>query len=259
VVILAMIAGCGRIAFDAQPAPGDAARGGDGGDGGGTGDGATTTGLVAWWKLDEGTGITASDSVGSADGMLKAGASSVPSWTTGRTGTATDHAASFIGNGDHIELGTPPSLTNMPAMTVSAWVKPSSVTAGASRCLFDKGLPGAGWALHIAMDSNGDVSFTANYSSSSAYRSSVGNVMAVGSWKHVVMSWDGSMQGSGVHLYVDGTETAYAFTLNALSARPDDSPIPANLSCDASTGLIGALDDVRIYNRVLTAGEIAAL
>jgi hypothetical protein len=75
-------------------------------------------GLVTKWSFDEGSGTTASDSVGGNNGTLTGG----PSWATGKVGGA----ISLSGAGNqyislpNLSLGTNP-------FTVSAWVNPVSV------------------------------------------------------------------------------------------------------------------------------------
>ncbi|MHC4642515.1 MAG: hypothetical protein ACYS32_12795, partial [Planctomycetota bacterium] len=53
-------------------------------------------GLVAHWKLDDGIGMTATDSAGTNNGTLNGD----PTWITGRIGGALD----FDGSGDYISV-----------------------------------------------------------------------------------------------------------------------------------------------------------
>ena len=79
IVAIAMVAACGRVDFTPVAegsAVGDATMSGDAG----------VSGLIAWWKLDEGVGPVAHDSVGSDDGMLQ-GSMGPPAWVPGSPAT----------------------------------------------------------------------------------------------------------------------------------------------------------------------------
>ena len=91
--------------------------------------------LVGHWELDEGTGTTTTDSVGSGTGTLQSGAD----WTTGRNGAA----VSMDGIDDYISL--PPVDVTGSAMTLSAWVKNSSFATGVEQ-----------WFISKAVDSTED-------------------------------------------------------------------------------------------------------
>jgi len=79
-----------------------------------------TTGLVGYWKFDEGSGTTASDSSGNNNhGTLVNG----PTWTTGKVGQALE----FDGGDDIVKTTTSPIS---PPITISIWVK--YITGGAN-------------------------------------------------------------------------------------------------------------------------------
>jgi hypothetical protein len=77
--------------------------------------------------------------------------------------------------------------------------------------------------------------------------------LTANAWTHFVFAWDGA---SGAYLfYVNGTEqdtgtmtqANFAMTHLDIGRRP------------AASNFTGAIDDVRVYNRVLTAAEVSAL
>ncbi len=75
---------------------------------------------IAHWKLDEGAGSSAYNSVSSYyTGTLGAG-SSAPSWSEGKYG----NALKFDGSTDYVDVGTGPTAVN----TVSFWINPTTTT-----------------------------------------------------------------------------------------------------------------------------------
>ena len=77
------------------------------------------SGLVAYWKFDEGSGTTVSDSSGNGNtGTLVNG----PLWTAGRVG----NALFFDGIDDNVTVPDSNSLDLSSSFTLSAWVNPAS-------------------------------------------------------------------------------------------------------------------------------------
>ncbi|MEO6772229.1 MAG: LamG domain-containing protein [Kofleriaceae bacterium] len=241
-VILAT--GCGRIGFD------PVSSGGDDVDGQTVGEG----GLVAWWKLDETSGTSVADANGNLTGTYVGGA---PTWTTGKIGGALE----LVGNGDHVALGQPALLANLPPVTVTAWIDPIAfVDDGVARCIFDKASPVAGWAFLIDSNGLGSIGFAGYFESGDrSERDSHPGRLTAGQWTHVAGTWDGGSSSGGVHIYVDGAEITYMIAKGGLPTRPDDSAIPASINCSAGPGMAGLIDDVRVFDRVLTEAEIAAI
>jgi len=74
-----------------------------------------TDGLVAYWRLDEGSGDTAYDSAGSNNGTLMNG----PVWTTGKINGALE----FDGEDDYVDIADSDVFTLNEAYTLSAWIR----------------------------------------------------------------------------------------------------------------------------------------
>jgi hypothetical protein len=76
-----------------------------------------------------------------------------------------------------------------------------------------------------------------------------------GTWYHAVATWD----GANMKIYINGTQqgVAVAFTGIVYDAGNVMTTIGGNNS--SGNRWNGAIDDARIYNRVLSASEISAL
>jgi hypothetical protein len=154
------------------------------------------------------------------------------------------------------------------AMTLSVWVKLSSYGAGGGGYLINKGdaaSGGHGWSLFISQ-SNGLITFTARYNTTNLLSQGALNTFSLSDmnkWVHIMVTWDGSANSAtGVHIYKNGNEISYSSQVNGSSSYLSDAANNLNIG---DGGLIsgrqtnGILDDVRIYNRVLSARELSQI
>ena len=80
-----------------------------------------------------------------------------------------------------------------------------------------------------------------------------------GEWNHVVMSYDGSGKARGLAIYVNGERLAVDVLQDALTG-PIRTDAPLTLGRAAlGPSFTGQIDDLRLYGRVLTAGEVEEL
>lgn len=216
-------------------------------------------GLVGWWQFDEGSGTTANDSSGNGNhGTLTNG----PSWVAGRVGSG---ALSFDGVDDYIDAGAFNQTDGASALSISVWVKLDSVanTATGRRWISKWGSdPATEWEFIISqVDGDGADVIVAAFQNLSNYtiQATTGNVLTTGSWLHVVVLWNG---GSDIRIYLNGvSQTVVDLSTVGSPAAINATTIPLRIGRDTlgSNGIDGSIDDVRIYNRALTSGEIATL
>lgn len=213
---------------------------------------AINTGLVGYWKLDEGSGTTATDSSGNGNtGTLVNG----PTWTAGRIG----QGLAFDGLTNYVTVPSTAALNAYP-LTVAVWMKTNSTTG--VRGVVNKYLAGSYDGYQVFLN-NGNLCAwylrdTANY----VYDGSGCPFNLAGytdnQWHHVAFVVD----ASGGRLYVDGlVKGSLAWTG---TAGPPSTAQPIHLghypgAFGGAEYFPGVLDDVRIYNRALTVEEIQAL
>lgn len=190
-----------------------------------------TSGLVHHFALDEGTGTTAGDSVGSADGTFTGDAS----WTSpldGRGGYGLDTgttAASGVTSGSGISVASPWSIAFFALNDTTVGVINYAIGLDASNTGIYLNY-GGNWGINIgtpagATTTTDDVTY------------------------HYVVT-----NNAGAYLlYKDGalersvSKTNISITSAYLGRRGN------------GYGMDGVIDDVRIYNRVLTASEISTI
>lgn len=199
-------------------------------------------GLLAWWRLDDGSGTAAVDSSGNGHhGTLTA---PLPGWTEdGRLGGALD----FDGQvGQSVTVPDAPGLNPTAAISVAAWVR-ADAWDGNNRVL----QKGAGDNQYRLMAEFGNFAWDI---------SGVGRVEvaqpAAGQWVHLAATYDGER----MRLYFDGVLVGSELANDPVPVTGDDLSLGTKYPASgAMNHLDGSLDDVRLYGRALTADEVAFL
>ena len=198
-------------------------------------------GLAAWYKLDETNGVTITDSSGNNRGGQWLGDGD-PVPTVGRLGGALD----FDGVTNGVLIPTPGIIDLNTNFTLSAWICPGSDGTNPVQLLVARGcdvglvLNQRHPAFRLAGALTGDVTVASN--------------VALRAWTHLVASREGEL----VSLFVDGERVASNQVQGSVSA----GVTPWGLGCDTSqTNLcfLGGMDEVRLYNRALSGGEVREL
>ena len=205
--------------------------------------------LVAHYTFDDGT---ATDSSGNGNNGTVNGAVAVE----GKIGSG---AMSFDGVDDQVFVGNASSLNITSSVTISTWVNfpsaPTPYQAIVGRGVISTGSSNAQYALSVS--NTGKLSFLVG-SGSTQYRAGENIIPVAGRWYHLVGVYDNVAQV--VKLYVDGSidnvPVAGPASLNSLTSY---GYVVFGKPYAQSYYLNGALDDVRIYNRALTASEISEL
>jgi hypothetical protein len=216
---------------------------------------ATTSGLVGWWKFDDassGTSTMAVDSSGNGNNCTTAG-SPLPVWTaSGKIG----NALTLNGNGDYVYGGPFASLNDLTATTVAGWVYLTALPS-VEADLADKGTGATGWSFSIMPD--GSILYYEQYGTTFEGLEST-QVLSLNAWHHIAETWSGGTIHTAIHLYIDGVETTYALFQDGSGTHTTDAAQGLAMGgCCANTNITGSIDDVRVYNRALSAAEVLSL
>ncbi len=201
-------------------------------------------GLVGYWSFDDATSTKATDFSGNGNVGTLSG-SNLPAWVSGKKG----NALNFNGTDSYVDAGNASSL-DIPtggSVTMCAWVYDTTGSVGGFQGLLAK--RGSNYAYGINFITNNFQVYTSGASGIQAFTYN----LPAQQWTHIC----GVISGSPTALYVNGALFGTAGSGGGVSSITDHLWIG---SSNAATEIFnGKVDDVRIYNRALSASEIAAL
>ena len=204
-------------------------------------------GLVGHWGLNGDTLDALGQNHGSSIGN--------PQWTEGPEGFG--QAIEFDGRGDWIDCGRGGERTGVfditGQITVAAWINVQSFTRS-WQAIVTKG--DRTWRLQRDGNNNTiEFSCTGLRVEGSQWGSVLGTTSVNdGRWHHLTGVYDGER----ISLYVDGLLDNFAEASGAIDRNSQPVLIGANSEMPARE-FKGAVDEVRIYARALSPGEIAVL
>jgi len=215
---------------------------------------APTSGLVAYWKYDENSGTTAADSSGSGlSGTLTNG----PTWTAGHAGAALN----FDGVDDMVTDSGLSNVTNN--FTISFWTQPGAAhevdnesTSGWS------GISGQRYAIwpdhcsSCSTDAGAGISVGTNgvsvYEHADNYMpATLVYSASLSGWTHITVVYENKQP----KLYINGSLVRIGLTSPMSFVHFN----PFLIGGGTYGYYAGKLDDLRVYNRALSASEVATL
>ncbi len=198
-------------------------------------------GLIGYWKFDEGSGTTATDSSGNNNsGALV----NTPAWVPGKVGPS---ALQFnAANLQFVSVSDSASLDPTNGLTITAWINAANWSG--NRRVLQKGnsdnqyrLLAEGGVFKFDLTGVGTLTTT---------------LPSVSTWIHVAGTWNGTT----MVIYYNGVSKASLVASGTNGTTTDSLAIGAkNGSGTAGDYFQGSLDDVRVYNRGLSASEIAVV
>ncbi len=201
------------------------------------------SGLEAYWRFEEGSGDTARDSSGKGNDGELTNMDPALAWTGGHTGDG----LAFDGIDDYVLA---PDLDYTDEMTGSLWVRFTAVAnqqmlvSQSNNIEVQMQMEGAAGSskFRIRVDSAGGSDVVNSTTMATA-----------GIWYHVAWTYD----GINTKLYINGNEETNSIQnsgTGSIADRNEGYGIGARNNAALPTG--GLIDDVRIYNRVLSEDEI---
>ena len=216
----------------------------------------TNINLVGYYNFNEGSGTTAIDDSGNGNNGTINGAtySSATPFTTG------DSLSFNQASSNYVNLGSNSSIEVTGAITLSAWVYiTSSGTSGVYPCVISN-LTGSNTGFELIISDTNVPYLQLGDSSGHLQGLYDTTALPVNQWVFLTATYDPS-SGTAT-FYRNGTQvstdTGWGSTAIGASSEPVDIGIrPSDIS--PWRAFPGLIDDVRIYNTVLSAADIADL
>jgi prepilin-type N-terminal cleavage/methylation domain-containing protein len=202
-----------------------------------------------WWGMDEGTASTTVDLSGNGNNGTWNGTAAGTNGTYYAQGKVGPWAGYFNGGNDYININNSPSLNFTSAVTMCAWIYPTVTPATSTyEGIFAKRL-GSNYAYGI----NYNATTFQIYTSGSSGIQPFTYTPPVNVWTHIC----GVISSSPTALYTNGILFGILGSGGGLSINTFNLTIGASYAgYEPFTGLI---DDVRVYNRALSAVEIQSM
>jgi|GEM_PF-1971379 len=203
-----------------------------------------------FWPLDEDTGSTTTDVVGTNAGTVEGA-------TIGQPGTLGTSGYAFDSSSDEY-VDTSSNLDTLQGTaSLSVWV--NTQQTGSDTAWQAPGITGVeesggvddvfwGW-----IDADGHIGIQAGDDSGAMSSTQIND----GNWHHVVLTRDAN--SGEVQVYVDGTVESTTNSAEGVVTNSFSSIGRIEDTGETPEYFDGRLDDVSIYDRVLSAGEVAAL
>jgi hypothetical protein len=197
-----------------------------------------------YWKLGESSGLTAADSAGSAPGTLSGGI------TLGQPGALADGTTAMTFDGTTGKVTTAANVLIPLTATVEVWIKQAVGLLGQRPAVSTGALGVSGFFLGTSLNGTPPPAGQKTFAYSLSGGSGLTNV-DTGTWHHLVYV----LNSGSASVYIDGVFDV----TQAGFGRSAPTTLPVILGWNGDTGefFSGSLDEVAIYPRALTAGEIA--
>jgi hypothetical protein len=198
------------------------------------------TGLVGYWRMDEGTGSTTKDDAASHTGTITGA-----TWKTESDGCPSGNCLYFDGSGDYIQIT---NFIGVEPLTIIAWINTNITCCNSYGRIITNGKTtfAVRTSARTYATNNGSTQVLPGYN----------NQLPLNQWTQV--AYTRNAEGDSCALWVDGVQTGPSSSGGVPSATSTTDIFIGNQQ-DLTRTFLGYIDDLRIYNRVLTASEIKAI
>lgn len=211
------------------------------------GNNGPTDGLVARWKMDDGTGSAiAADMLGLHNATLT-NMNTASAWISGIRGGA----LLFDGSNDYLAIPDHSTL-DLSSFSLTTWVRFDGPVV--ANYFFEKGTAGqANYRFYLYYNGSNYV-LACGFHDGTTWRQIEQTVgPSLGVWYHLACTWDNVAQE--LIMYVNGVAAGYGS--GPFTPLQNNAALWLGRSQLAGGGtLLGAMDDTRIYNRALSPAEV---
>ncbi len=216
------------------------------------------SGLSGQWLMNEGSGSTVADSSGQGNDGTRQG---YAIWRDSEGGQWDGRSDIKFADGKHIynngtadsnsriTIADAPELDLTTGATVEMWYKPWNVVNWTR--MLAKGQEGANLYAIVLNDSKKPYFYVNGPSSTTATATTT---LVVNRWYHLVGTYD----GTDIKMYLNGQMEGISSSTGNINVNDHALAIGNNADGSTDRPTYGYYDDVRVYSRALSAGEILA-
>jgi hypothetical protein len=198
---------------------------------------------IGYWNFNETSGTTAADSSGKGN---TATLIDNPTWTTGGH---LGGALTFYGTTQAARIST--SVLSLQKGSASLWVKPAGFSS-TPNYLFGFSQPDWSNRLQVYTSGTGG-GLSLGMGNTHALATNI-KTLAVGSWYHVVLTWD----GTNYVVYVNGA-AAKSGTYSGLTTLSTVADIGNDGTTLHNESFNGVIDEVKLFDHALSTTEVTTL
>ena len=205
------------------------------------GDTATCSAPIGEWNLEEKTGTTANDSSGNGNtGTL----TNNPTWSTGKFGSGINFSNNYVTS----PIANEANFDFTSDFTVSGWINVDPTNSTSYRGVLGKyNNDSTGWDLGVQSDG-----LRMDIRGSSTIDAGPSGTLGTNTWKHFGIV----NTTTSIKIYIDGvlvntTNGTWTSTTN------NNAFTFGNRGISGTTGFIGKLDNIRVFNYARTPAQIA--
>ncbi len=197
-------------------------------------------GPVGYWKFDEGAGTIAYDASGNNNNgtLTNFDFNDNSNWTAGKVAGA----IKFDGSNDYVNVGSSTVFNIASEITVEAWFKAESYPQQYNGIVTKTDV----FELNLKNDNTFDW-----WIKTTGWQNCTTTGVSLNQWTHYVATYD----GSNMKIYGNGSLIKTCLATGAINSSTNIVAIGARPS--VTQWFNGTIDDVRIYNRALSAAEVS--
>lgn len=219
---------------------------------------------LGYWPFNENTGTSSTANIAGSNLQGTLNSMTAGSWVPGKPGSALD----FDGTADYVSIADHSSLdfNSGSTYTYSFWLKPDSmqewstvwgqmVNSNTYFLIYAHTSGSSPWTV-----TSGIAVGSYNGGNSISYRTSNNNVLSIGEWSHVTVTYDGSQSAANrIQIYVNGTNQTNTGSGGGDGGTATLSTANTWIGANQPFGEYynGAIDEVKYYNTLLTPAQIA--
>jgi len=219
---------------------------------------ALNLGLVGYWSMDEGSGTAVNDQSGNRNtGTVYSSTTPAANWVDGKMGKALD----FDGSDDYVSINSNSTHQITGDISFGAWFRADSVVD--KKRIIEEGndiseteANNQLYVLRWDTTSGNDLEYKHEYGAGTDQTSAFDTNLSTGQWYYAILVR--TVADNTVKLYLNGTyHSSITYTNDPTGGT--SSGLYFGATDTALDSFDGIIDEVRIYNRALSAVEIKRL